>query len=250
MSGTELNTLLRAQWAEAAENWIETEQVARTGMLDSWMLDALGDVAGKKVIDIGCGEGRFCRILSERGAVATGIDLTEALIEQACVLGTDKERYLVGNAEDLDELSDDSFDLAVSYIVLVDIRDYRRSIREAYRVLRPGGRFVVCNLHPMRSASNNFVGWIRDSSGKLFHPVDNYTEEGPREFLFPWLGRPFIYMHRTLSSYVSAFLDAGFVLESLHEPIPTEEQLAEHPEFDDEPRVPNFVVYVLKKPSG
>ena len=57
MSGSKLETLLRAQWTEAAQDWIETDQVARTGMLDSWMLDALGDVSGKKVIDIGCGEG-------------------------------------------------------------------------------------------------------------------------------------------------------------------------------------------------
>ena len=56
-------------------------------------------------------------------------------------------------------------------------------------------------------------------------------------------------MNRALSSYVSAFLDAGLVLEALHEPVPTEEQLPEHPEFDDEHRVPNFIIYVLKKPS-
>ena len=249
MSGSKLETLLRAQWTEAAQDWIETEQVARTGMLDSWMLDVLGDVSSKKVIDIGCGEGRFCRILSDGGAVMTGVDLTEELVERARELGSDKETYLVGDAQDLDGVPDDDFDLAVSYIVLVDLYDYQKSIREAYRVLRPGGRFVVCNLHPMRTASINFVGWIRDSSSKLFHPVDNYTEEGPREFQFPWLGRPFIYMHRALSSYVSAFLDAGFALEALQEPIPTEMQLAEHPEFDDEPRVPNFVIYVLKKPT-
>ena len=101
MSGEELERRLRGQWAEAAQNWIETDQVARAGMLDSWMLDALGDVSGKKVIDIGCGEGRFCRMLSERGAVMTGVDLTEALIEHARELGSDKERYLVGDAQDL-----------------------------------------------------------------------------------------------------------------------------------------------------
>ena len=131
--------------------------------------------------------------------------------------------------------------------VRTDLFDYRRSIREAYRVLRPGGRFIVCNIHPMRSAPINTDGWISDRSRKLFYPVDNYTEEGPREFL--WWRDPVINMHRTLSSYVSAFLDAGFALEALQEPIPSEEQLAEHPNFDDEPRVPNFIIYVLKKPS-
>ena len=225
----ELDKRLRAQWTESAQDWIETDQAVRTGMLDSWMLDALGDVSGKSVIDIGCGEGRFCRLLTELGAVVTGIDLTAALIEQARNVGSKRERYLVGDAEDLAGVRDDGFDMAVSYIVLTDLLDYRRSIREAYRVLRPGGRFIVCNIHPMRSAAMNTDGWISDRSRKLFYPVDNYTEEGPREFLW-WRG-PVINMHRTLSSYVSAFLDAGFALEGLHEPIPSEEQLGPTPKL-------------------
>lgn len=242
----ELRSRIRAQWTKYAQDWIETDQAVRTGFLDTWMLEALGDVSSKSVIDIGCGEGRFCRLLSGLGAVVTGVDLTEALIEQARSVGSRRETYLVGDAEDLAGVADDAFDLAVSYIVLVDLLDYRRSIREAYRVLRPGGSFVVCNVHPMRTASNNIVGWIRDSSGKLFYPVDNYTEEGPREF--KWWGGPFINMHRTISSCVSAFLEAGFVLEALQEPVASDEQLVENSKFDDEFRVPNFVIYVLKKP--
>ena len=243
----DIETRLRTQWTEAALDWIETDQAVRTGMLDSWMLDALGDVYGQTVIDIGCGEGRFCRLLAERGAIVTGVDLTEPLIEQARAFGSEGETYIVGDAEDLEGVPDGSFDAAVSYIVLVDLLDYRRSVREAYRVLRPGGRFVVCNVHPMRSAVIDFGGWINDLDRKLFYPVDNYTEEGPREF--NWWGRSFMNMHRTLSSHVSAFLEAGLVLEALHEPVPSEEQLLEHPEFDDELRVPNFVIFVLKKPS-
>ena len=240
----DLKDRLRAQWAESVEDWVHQNQSVRTGMLDSWMLEALGDVSGKRVIDIGCGEGRFCRLLTGLGAETTGIDLTEALIERARSLAVGRENYVVGNAEDLSQMNHESFDLAVSYIVLVDLFDYRRSIQAAFRVLRPGGRFIVCNVHPMRSSTP--LGWIRQGNEKLFYPVDNYTIEGPREF--SWWGKPFINMHRTLSSYISAFLEAGFVLEGVQEPTPSDAQLAENPTFDDEFRIPNFIIYQLKRP--
>ena len=51
--------------------------------------------------------------------------------------------------EDLRDVPDASFDLAVSYVSLVDVHDLRRVLAEAFRILRPGGRFVVCNLAPM-----------------------------------------------------------------------------------------------------
>ena len=241
----ELSQRLRTQWVESAQDWIDTDQAVRTGMLDSWMLDALGNVGGKSVIDIGCGEGRFSRLLSQLGATVTGVDLTEALIARARAMSTG-EAYILGDAEDLNEVESDGFDLAVSYIVLVDLLDYRSAIGEAYRVLRPGGRFVVCNIHPMRSSLP--AGWIKQADRKLFYPVDDYTDEGPREWT--WWGRRFVNMHRTLSSHIAAFLDAGFTLRALHEPTPSEEQLAAHPNFDDEFRCPNFIIYVLDKPAS
>ena len=242
-SGMELERRLRTQWTEAAQSWIDTDHSVRTGMLDAWMLDALGDVSGRTVIDIGCGEGRFCRLLSERGAKVTGVDLT---MTPARALGRGDQSYLVGDAVDLACVEDASFDLAVSYIVLVDLLDYRRAIGAAYRVLNPGGRLVVCNIHPMRSADSG--GWFRQGTRKLFYPLDSYCDEGPREF--EWLGTSIVNMHRTLSSYVSAFLEAGFAIEGLHEPTPSEAQLTEHPEFDDEFRAPNFIVYTLMKPHA
>lgn len=243
----DLKRRLEDQWTDAVDDWIGQDQSVRTGMLDSWMLDALGDVAGRRVLDIGCGEGRFCRLLAGLGADVTGVDLTEGLIEKALQLASGGETYLVGNAEELADIDDESFDIAVSYIVLVDLDDYRASITASRRVLKPGGRFIVCNIHPMRSASSNFTGWIRDYERKLFYPLDNYTEEGPREF--HWWGKTFINMHRTLSSYVAAFLGAGFLLEGLREPTPSDAQLAENPHFDDEFRAPNFIIFELRKPA-
>lgn len=242
----DLKNTLRTQWTEAAQDWIGQDQAVRTGMLDSWMLDALGNVRGKRALDIGCGEGRFSRLLAGLGAEVTGVDLTEPLIERARELAVGGDSYMVGDAENLAGITDESFDLAVSYIVLVDLLDYRGSIEAAYRVLKPGGRFIVCNVHPMRSAVP--YGWVNLAGRKLFYAVDDYWDEGPREF--PWWGKNFVNMHRTLSSYVKAFLDAGFVLEGLAEPVPSEEQLVENPSFDDEFRAPNFVVYRLGKPTA
>ena len=80
----------------------------------------------------------------------------------------------------------------------------------------------------MRTASKNIAGWIRDSSGKLFYPVDNYTEEGEREFL--WWGAP-LHQHaqNDFELRECAFLDVGFVLEALQEPIPIRRAVGQTP---------------------
>jgi ubiquinone/menaquinone biosynthesis C-methylase UbiE len=239
-----LEQQLREQWNEHVQDWIQQDQFVRTGMLDAWMLAALGNVEGRRVLDIGCGEGRFCRVLAELGADVTGVDLTEPLIKRARTLASERESYVVGDAENLAGIEDACFDHAVSYIVLVDLHDYQQSIREAFRVLRPGGRFVVCNIHPMRMAQP--YGWVRLGDRKLFYAVDDYSNEGPRTF--EWWGSSFVNMHRMLSSYVDAFLEAGFIIDGIQEPTPSDAQLAENPKLSDEFRVPNFIVYALRKP--
>ena len=243
----ELERNLREQWIENVEHWIQKEQAVRSGFLDAWMLRALGNVERRRVLDIGCGEGRFCRLLAGLGAEVTGIDLTEGLVKRAQALSDGVGTYLVGNAHDLSVVSDDSFDLAVSYIVMIDLFDFRKAIRSAFRVLKPGGRFIVCNIHPMRMAKTN--GWIRQGNRKLHYAVDDYTKEGPRLEEISWTGGAFTSMHRTLSSYITAFLDSGFVIEGLMEPTPSAAQLEAHPAFDDEYRVPNFILYDLRKPG-
>ena len=101
----DLKNTLRTQWTEAAQDWIGQDQAVRTGMLDSWMLDALGNVRGKRALDIGCGEGRFSRLLAGLGAEVTGIDLTEPLIERARELAVGGDSYVMGDAENLDGIS-------------------------------------------------------------------------------------------------------------------------------------------------
>ena len=109
--------------------------------------------------------------------------------------------------------------------------------------MRPGGRFIVCNLHPMVSAGN---GWIRHGTTKLHFKLDDYFDEGTREMR--WRGKTLTNFHRSLSSYVSSFLETGFILDGIREPMPSPEQAVEYPYIADNLRVPEFIIYLLRKP--
>src|SRR5690606_35272024 len=92
----------------------EGKNSARNGILDSVMLNACGNVEGLSILDCGCGEGRFCRILVERGAkYVLGLDLCELMIGAAQELQSERDEYRVQDVQDLSWIEDETFDLAV-----------------------------------------------------------------------------------------------------------------------------------------
>jgi SAM-dependent methyltransferase len=240
---------LAEEWTALAPAWIrearEGRNPTRNGLLDAPVLEACGDVTGLSVLDCGCGEGRFCRMMSDRGATAVlGLDLCPEMIRAAMELPSPCTEYRVADAQDLGFLGDGSFDLAVSYLNHCDLPDFAANNREVFRVLRPGGRFIVANLHPMRSAVG---GWQRAGDGAKQHVIlDRYFDEGERRWTM--LGGSFTNFHRTLSTCVQDFLGAGFRIAAITEPSVDAATLARYPELEDETRVPNFIVYSLEKP--
>lgn len=239
---------LRQEWLQLAPTWIaESRQggdASRQGILDAYMLELCGKVEGLRILDCGCGEGRFCRMLVAKGAgYVLGVDTCEPMIEAARELKSDNEEYLVGDVQKLNFLEDGSFDLAISYLNQCDIPDHQANNYEVFRVLKKGGRFVVANIHPMRSAGGS---WHRSPEGyKEYVMLDRYFTEGTRTFEMK--GSMVTNFHRTLSTYIRSFLKAGFSLEDIVEPTASPEALRRFPQLDDELRVPNFIIYVLKK---
>src|SRR5215471_19294735 len=148
---------LREEWRQLAPAWIkearEGTNPTRRGLLDRPMIEACGDVRGLRVLDCGCGEGRFCRMLVDRGAEqVVGVDLCPPMIIAAARLATGKDHYVLADVQDMRFIRDGVFDLVVSYLNQCDVPDFEANSREVFRVLRPEGRFIVANLHPMRSA--------------------------------------------------------------------------------------------------
>lgn len=234
-------------WVDSADAWIALQDAGertRTMLLDPVMLRLAGDVDGARVLDLGCGEGRFCRMLGERGALTTGIDPISQMIETARSRDTHGGRYVRGAAEAL-PFGDAAFDLVVSYVTLVDIVLYREAIAECARVLAPGGRMLAANLG-FTSCSPPGREWARDENGNKLHKrIDNYARESQQ--VFAWAGIRIANWHRPLGSYMRAYLSNGFALREFLEPTPEDESLRDDVWWEDAFRVPDFTVMVWEK---
>ena len=232
-------------WNNSADAWIShlsTRGDQSRRFLDPRVWQILGDVNGKKALDIGCGEGRFSRQLAEQGAIATGIDPTPKLFQRAAELGGGAT-FINCGAENL-PFADDSFDVALFYLVLIDIEPMAPAIKEAFRVLKPGGQCIVANLTSMNTASDRF--WELDSEGnKIGWLMDNYADE--RQITSEWNGIKIHNYHRPLGIYFRTFLAAGFTLQSFEEAIPTDLEIKEVPDLAAQRICPYFNLQVWQK---
>lgn len=208
-------------WRASADAWVREQgehgDYGRAHVLDPVMIPRLRGRGVQTALDVGCGEGRFCRIMAAEGIRATGVDPTPELLAVA------RERdpagdYRAGRAEALD-FPDASFDLVVSYLTLIDIPDIAAAIPEMARVLKPGGRLLVANLTGFTSASAD-RGWQYDTDGRPDHfALDRYLETRPMRV--GWRGIEIVNWHRPLSAYMQLFLKAGLRLAWFDEPAPT-----------------------------
>jgi ubiquinone/menaquinone biosynthesis C-methylase UbiE len=203
-----------------------------------------GDVAGLRVLDVGCGQGAATRALAAAGAEVTGADLTPELVaaarrlEAAQPLGI---TYLESDAQQLAELPDAGFDLVTCQLALMDIPDLDATLAAVRRVLRPGGSFVAVISHPCFLAP--FASTVDGDDGLPGRLVTRYLDEEFWRSPNPQGVRRAGAYHRTLSTYLNAFVRHGFTLEQALEPPAVGEHAREQPVYV---RVPIFFAVRLR----
>ncbi|MEU0299373.1 class I SAM-dependent methyltransferase [Streptomyces sp. NPDC006175] len=199
------------------------------------MLALAGEVAGLRILDVGCGAGHYAAELLAAGAEVVGIDGSATLLGHARERLGDRAELHVHDAETpLDFIDDSSFDGVVCALVFHHIADRPRLLGELRRVLRPGGWLLVSTTHPT-------ADW-REFGGSY------YAED--------WVDLPVAggslsvhYQRMPLESFLGQLLAAGFMLEQLIEPRPTP-GLRDHDEaaYDKLHHAPCFLAVRLLRP--
>jgi SAM-dependent methyltransferase len=237
-------------WESRAEQWLAW---ARTPEFDAYWSyrDAFFELVPPpdgRTLEVGCGEGRVTRDLAARGHRVTALDASPTLLRAAA--GRDPAgEYVLGAAEAL-PFADATFALVVAYNVLIDVEDMPAAVREAARVLRPGGAACVCVPHPFADSGE----WASDDPAAPFVVAGDYR--GARPFSATirrgGLEMTFDGMIYALEDYARALESAGLAIEAIREPGPTGD-LARRPDRDDWARwhrIPMFLMLRARKPEN
>ncbi len=177
---------------------------------DAHLLGPATDLAGRRVLEVGCGAAQCAGWLATQGALAVAIDLSMRQLTHAA---PDSGVWLIQADAGALPLADSSVDLACSaYGALPFVANSADVLREVFRVLRPGGRFVFSVTHPIRWALPDDPGHGGLTVSSSYFDRTPYVEADVD-------GRPtYVEHHRTLGDRVRDIVGAGFVLTDLVEP--------------------------------
>lgn len=201
----------------SAGSWIRKEPISLSDFTARpVLLEMCEPVKNLQVLDLGCGEGYCSRELKRRGAAKVyGIDLSERMIEaaqQQDQLDNLEIKYEAKCATNLAHIGSQSFDqvLAVFLFNYLTVEQMTQCMREVFRVLRPGGRFVFSVPHPA-------FPYMRSEEYPFYFDVGNLGYFSQRNQQFPgkiwkrdgsWLEVQLV--HKPLEDYFAALADAGF----------------------------------------
>ncbi|GLY41998.1 methyltransferase [Amycolatopsis sp. NBRC 101858] len=198
-----------------------------------------GDVAGRRVLDVGCGSGPLFAALRDKGAVVSGFDQSAGMLEHA--------RRRLGDGADLRvadlagplPFPDAAFDDVVASLVLHYLRDWTVPLEELRRVLKPGGRLIASVNHPMMvNVTHRHEGPRPD-----YFAAYTWTDEFP----MPGGTARMTFWNKPLHAMTDAFTAAGFRIAVIHEPRPAPAARELFPgDFELLDTFPAFLFFVLE----
>lgn len=236
-------------WDKVADRWdsrVATDGTLRTLLFENSLLETIGQVKGKKILDAGCGNGYITDMLAEEGAEVIGVDGSGKMVERA------KNRYPHHNFLQADllkplEFETQSFDVVVANMVLMHLADIDTFLGEAARILRLTGCFVASVLHPCFNEPAMGLSrsvWSKLIGGKIMGVAADYFRKSGNRRYESALSETVTHYHRTLQEYSEAFWEHGMAIAVMKEPhdLP-DDFLLEHPKLEYATRLPRFIIF-------
>ncbi|QPP07813.1 class I SAM-dependent methyltransferase [Streptomyces bathyalis] len=204
------------------------------------MLALTGDVAGRRILDAGCGSGPLSAALRDRGALVTGIDASAGMLALARRrLGDDVALHVVDLSDRL-PFADGAFDDVVASLVLHYLEDWGPTLAELRRVLRPGGRLIASVEHP-------FVAYTFQDPRPDYFATTSYTFD----WTFNGQSVPMRFWRKPIHAMTDAFTTAGFRLSAISEPQPDPAARELFPDdFHDLSTKTCFLFFVVEVPPS
>jgi SAM-dependent methyltransferase len=227
---------------ELIEKFGDQGDIARQYLLNPALFELLGETAGRRILDAGCGTGYLCRLLARQGANVVGLEPEESLYTYASHREQQERLGITYIQQDLSLLNDydSDFDIVVANMVLIDIADYRQSMCNCIASLRSGGLFVVSLLHPCFDEIDSPL-FEKGYRSKGYIRVDEYFEEFAVKV--DW-GYNF---HRPLSDYLNIVIEQHCTIRRIIEPRLSPEGANLIGQNDRNVHVPNFIVVSAMK---
>ena len=191
-------------------------------------LALVGDVAGRRVLDMGCGHGWYAETLRNKGAAVVGFDASETMLHRAAErLGETVSLHRQSLDEPYAFAKDAEFDLAVAPLCLHYVPDLRPVYAEVARILKPEGAFIFSTHHP----ANDYP----------HHPEGDYHETRLVMDFWKGIGEVQFY-RRPMQEILDPLFEAGLLLERFVEALPNEAFARQLPEsFAQVKRSPAFL---------
>jgi SAM-dependent methyltransferase len=210
----------------------------------------LPDIAGTRVLDLGCGTGQLSLHLAQAGAAeVVGVDVSEAMLAFARSERAHPRVSYVRESMESVTFPPGGFDLIVSSLALHYVDEYAGLASRIGTWLTSGGVLVLSTEHPIMTARASDDGWLRDRDGApQSWTIDRYGVEGLREE--HWFREGVQKFHRTVSTLLNGLIDAGLTIERVVEPMPDEATLRDHPEWIHELKRPIFLLVRARKDQG
>jgi SAM-dependent methyltransferase len=242
-----------------AKSWVEKHSMRdyiHTHIEKPVVLEIMGDIKGKKVLCIGCGDGQEANLFYERAAEIAGFDISEELIKIAKLKYPDIDFY-VGDAESFS--LNEKFDIAYAGFVAHYFPNYEKFLLNTSKLLKEKGELIFSIIHPIKRSLDIQIFNDRKykilGNSKLADGSDQicYGDYLNSREVSVKLGEDFepINYHTTVGQQINDILDSDFELLNFVEPKPIDSAKIDYPEkYDVDCKIPEVLIYHLRLKRG